>query len=80
MALFPEVQDRARAELDAVIGGARLPGLRDRSTLPYVSAVVKEALRWHVVTPLGVSHATTEDDEYDGYFIPKGTTVLPNEW
>jgi hypothetical protein len=26
--------------------------------------------------PVGVPHATTEDDVYDGYFIPKGTVVI----
>ena len=30
--------------------------------------------------PLGVPHATTEDDVYDGYFIPKGTVVIGNAW
>ncbi len=26
------------------------------------------------------SHEATEDDEYDGYFIPKGTIVVGNTW
>jgi len=30
--------------------------------------------------PPGVPHAVTEDDAYEGYFIPKGTTVLANIW
>jgi hypothetical protein len=25
-------------------------------------------------------HATTRDDEYNGYFIPKGTIVIGNAW
>jgi len=25
-------------------------------------------------------HCTTEDDEYNGYFIPAGTMVLPSVW
>jgi len=29
---------------------------------------------------LGVPHMSTEDDEYDGYFIPKGTIVMGNIW
>ena len=29
---------------------------------------------------LGIPHASFEDDEYEGYFIPKGTLVLPNTW
>lgn len=28
----------------------------------------------------GVAHATTEDDEYDGYFIPKGSLVIGSTW
>jgi len=28
----------------------------------------------------GTPHASTEDDEYEGHFIPKGTTILGNLW
>ncbi|KAH9912820.1 cytochrome P450 [Fomitopsis serialis] len=28
----------------------------------------------------GVPHASSEDDEYRGYYIPKGTTIMPNLW
>jgi cytochrome P450 len=37
-------------------------------------------LRWYPALPLGLAHYTTENDEYRGYQIPKGTTVLPNVW
>lgn len=63
-----------------MIGRSRLPAFSDRPKLPYVDAVCKEILRWRLVLPLGVAHATTEDNVYKGYFIPKGTTVLPNTW
>lgn len=53
MALYPEVQKKAQTEIDAVVGPNRLPAFEDRSSLPYISAVVKELLRWHVVAPLG---------------------------
>lgn len=78
--LYPDVQRRAQAEIDHVIGRSRLPAFSDRPRLPYVDAVCKELLRWRLVLPLGVAHATTEDGIYKGYFIPKGTTVLPNTW
>ncbi|KAI9435475.1 cytochrome P450 [Lactarius indigo] len=78
--LYPDVQTRAQAEIDQVIGRSRLPAFSDRPKLPYVDAICKELLRWRLVLPLGVAHATTEDDVYMGYFIPKGTTVLANTW
>jgi cytochrome P450 len=78
--LYPDVQKRAQAEIDRVIGRGRLPGFSDRPNLPYIDGICKELLRWRLVLPLGVAHATTEDDVYCGYFIPKGTTVLPNTW
>lgn len=29
---------------------------------------------------MGIPHATTQDDEYMGYHIPKGTMVFLNVW
>ncbi|KAG6836865.1 hypothetical protein H0H93_002108 [Arthromyces matolae] len=77
-ALNPEVARKAQAEIDSVVGEDRLPTLEDRSSLPYVDAVVKEVLRWNVVAPIGVPHRSTEDDEHDGYFIPKGSIIFVN--
>lgn len=80
MALYPDVQKKAQAELDRVVGQGRLPDFSDRDTLPYVTALIKETIRWHIVTPTALPHATVQDDVYNGYFIPKGSTVLPNLW
>ena len=51
--LFPEVQKRAQEELDSVISRDRLPTYDDKPRLPYIEAMSKELLRWHMVTPLG---------------------------
>jgi len=80
MIAFPEVQRRAQAELDIIIGRDRLPTFADAPRLPYVCAVIKEVLRWRPALPLGVPHATIEDDWYEGMFIPKGTICIPNTW
>lgn len=53
MAMFPEVQKMAQAELDTVIGRERLPDFNDSESLPYINAVVKETLRWQPVLPVG---------------------------
>lgn len=79
MALFPAVQTKAQEELDRVVGTS-LPTTEDRANLPYTNAVVKEVLRWNPVTPLGVAHACTKEDVYEGYRIPKDATIIPNIW
>ncbi|KAH7929265.1 cytochrome P450 [Leucogyrophana mollusca] len=76
----PEVQKRAHAEVDAVVGNTRLPSFSDRQSLPYVEALIRETRRWRPITPIGVPHATTEDDVYEGYYIPKGVAIIPNLW
>ncbi|KAH9952749.1 cytochrome P450 [Russula dissimulans] len=80
LVLFPQVQRRAQQELDIVIGRDRLPTFDDRPRLPYLEAICKELMRWQMVTPLGLPHASCQDDIYKGYFIPKGTTMVANAW
>ena len=98
MALYPEVQKKAQAEIDTVVGPNRLPDFHDRPSLPYINAVVKESSRWNLVLPFGgpfiiiiititllmssegFPHMSTNDDEYNGFYIPKGTIMIGNAW
>ena len=48
-----ERTEKAQQELDRVVGRDRLPTFEDRPTLPYITNVVKETLRWKAVSPLG---------------------------
>ncbi|KAI0820142.1 cytochrome P450 [Trametes gibbosa] len=80
MLLYPEVQRKAQAEVDRVVGRDRLPDFSDEPFLPYVSAIVKEVLRWRPVTPLAVPHRLTTDDVYNGYHLPAGSIVVGNSW
>ncbi|KAJ2936602.1 hypothetical protein H1R20_g490, partial [Candolleomyces eurysporus] len=80
LAMYPEVQKRAQKEIDEVVGFGRLPDFNDRPQLVYVEALIMEILRWHQPAPLGIAHATSEDDVYEGYFIPEGTVVIGNVW
>ncbi|PPQ74972.1 hypothetical protein CVT24_010273 [Panaeolus cyanescens] len=80
LAMNLDAQRKAQAEIDEYVGPTRLPGVSDRPSLPYVDAIILETLRWHQVAPFAIAHMTSEDDEYDGYFIPKGTTVIGNAW
>ncbi|KAJ7269214.1 cytochrome P450 [Mycena rebaudengoi] len=49
----PDVQKRAQEETDAVVREGYLPSFDDEESLPYVSAIVKEILRWKPVGPIG---------------------------
>ncbi|KAF7323866.1 O-methylsterigmatocystin oxidoreductase [Mycena kentingensis (nom. inval.)] len=80
MVLHPEIQKKAQAELDAVVGDGRLPNFDDRDSLPYSDALYREIMRLHGPAPLGVPHASSEDDVYNGFFIPKGSTIMYNQW
>ncbi|KAI0697258.1 cytochrome P450 [Cytidiella melzeri] len=76
--LNPEVQSKAQAEIDSVVGRDRLPGFEDRDALPYVQCVVHETMRWQPVVPLGIPHMSTADDCYEDMLIPKGSTIIAN--
>lgn len=77
MSQSPEIQRKAQAELDSQVGPGCLPEYDDKDILPYTYATYLETLRSAPVTPLGLPHKVIEDDVYNGFFIPKGATVVP---
>lgn len=78
--LYPHTMKAAQEELDRVIGSDRMPTFEDEPNLPYIRALAKETLRWRPITKFGTNHSCTEDDWYEGYFIPKGSVVMLNWW
>ena len=51
--LYPNEMARAQVELDSVVSENRIPTFEDQAQLPYVTAIVKELLRWRTVAPIG---------------------------
>ncbi|KZP29791.1 cytochrome P450 [Athelia psychrophila] len=80
MVMHPDVLAKAQSEIDTVIGLERLPTFGEEQSLPYLMAIIKECLRWHPVTPIGVPHRLVADDYYNGYFMPAGSIVIANTW
>ncbi|SPQ22037.1 2c56e1fd-0217-475e-bcf4-aa66d9f5538c [Thermothielavioides terrestris] len=71
---------RAQADLDAVVGRARLPTFEDRPALPYIGAIVEELLRWRPAGAAGVPHFTKVESSYEGFRIPANSVVIANHW
>jgi hypothetical protein len=98
MLVYPNVQAKAQAEIDRVVGKDRLPEPEDAENMPYVQAIANECLRWLPVAPtgspflhkqrslalygprIGIAHSIQQDDEYNGYLIPKGSIVMGSVW
>ncbi|KAJ7843270.1 cytochrome P450 [Mycena leptocephala] len=80
MSHFPDMQARAQQEIDDLLGQKRLPEIHDRESLPFTNRLIKEVHRWAPIATLAIPHCVTQDDEYLGYRIPKGTTVITNRW
>ncbi|KAK7443505.1 hypothetical protein VKT23_015677 [Stygiomarasmius scandens] len=80
MVLYPGVLRKAQEEVDRVVGRNRLPSFEDRERMPYLRAMVREVLRWWPPGPVGVPHRLMQDDVYEGYRLPKGSTIIYNVW
>lgn len=91
---FPDVQAKAHAEFDAVIGRERSPTWNDIETslispssditktkLPDCAALVKETLSWRTVTVLaGIPHVNTKAFTYRGYKFHARTNFTGDMW
>jgi cytochrome P450 len=76
--LHPEIQEKAQALLDKVVGPDRLPTFEDRPALAYIEYIVQETYRWSPLAPLGIPHKSLADDVYNGMHIPEGSIVFAN--
>ncbi len=74
----PEVEEKLRAELSAVLGG-REPASADAPKLVYTSAVLHEALRLY--PPVwAIARSASTDDAIGGVPIPKGALIFFLPW
>ncbi|KJA22222.1 hypothetical protein HYPSUDRAFT_202249 [Hypholoma sublateritium FD-334 SS-4] len=76
----PHVVAKAQKELDGALSVGQLPDFSDEDSLPYITAIVKETLRWRDVAPIAIPHRLDADDVYRGYHLPKGSMVIGNSW
>ncbi|CAL1577717.1 unnamed protein product [Knipowitschia caucasica] len=76
----PQLQKQIQDELDRTVGLERAPQLKDRGSLPYLEATIREVLRIRPVAPLLVPHVALSDTSIGDFNVTKGTRVVINVW
>uniref|UniRef100_A0A8H8CER6 Cytochrome P450 n=1 Tax=Psilocybe cubensis TaxID=181762 RepID=A0A8H8CER6_PSICU len=86
MAIHPNIQLKAQAELSSLserysfMDVSEVPDPVAIFQLPYLTAILKELLRYAPVGNLALPHSVTTDDEYCGFRVPKGSPIMANVW
>ncbi len=76
---YPEVQRKAHAQIDEVVGAGRSPQWSDLERLPYINMIVKEGHRWRPILPLCFPHALGEGEQassFDGIISPCPSSLM----
>ncbi|KAJ0919101.1 putative cytochrome P450 [Helianthus annuus] len=76
----PRTMKKLQQEAHTVGQGREMITEDDLDNMPYLKAVLKEALRLHVPAPLLVPRESTKDVKLLGYDIPSGSQVMINAW
>jgi len=75
LGLHPEEQKRAHAEVDALLGDGHRPTAADFNTLPYVTRVLKEAMRLFPAAP-AIGRRSVAETVIGGVTVPAGSDVV----
>ncbi|MFB7177841.1 cytochrome P450 [Streptomyces sp. NPDC056257] len=78
LARHPEEQDRAREEISRVLGD-RTPEAADLDRLPYLTRVLKEAMRLYPAAPV-IGRKAVVDTRIGEHTVPAGADVIVAPW
>ncbi|MFD3696482.1 cytochrome P450 [Streptomyces sp. NPDC058646] len=78
LARHPEQQDRAREEISRVLGD-RTPEAADLDRLPYLTQVLKEAMRLYPAAPV-IGRRAVAATQVGGHTVPAGADVILAPW
>lgn len=78
LAGHPDQRKRAHEEVDRVLAG-RTPGAADLDALPFLTQVLKEAMRLFPAGPI-IGRRAVAATEIDGHTIPAGADVIVAPW
>ncbi|XP_043711292.1 flavonoid 3'-monooxygenase CYP75B137-like [Telopea speciosissima] len=76
----PEIMKKAQEELKEVVGMNKIIEESHLPDLPYLRALVKEALRLHTSIPLLTPRCPSQSCIVKGYMVPKGSMIFVNAW
>ncbi|GER40634.1 cytochrome P450 [Striga asiatica] len=76
----PEKLQKARIEIDNLVGKDRLINESDVPKLHYLQHIISETFRLFPAAPLLVPHEASTDCTIGGYHIPRGTILMANAW
>ncbi|KAK7404619.1 hypothetical protein VNO78_05574 [Psophocarpus tetragonolobus] len=75
----PLLLEKAREEIDKVVGKKKVVEECDCQNMPFLQAIVKETFRLHPPVPL-VSRRCVADCSVENYVIPENTLLFVNVW
>ncbi|MFD7787769.1 cytochrome P450 [Streptomyces nojiriensis] len=78
LARHPQEQDRAREEISRVLGD-RTPGAADLDRLPYLTRVLKEAMRLYPAAPV-IGRKAVAATRIGEHIVPAGADVILAPW
>uniref|UniRef100_A0A8D0HPB8 Cytochrome P450 family 2 subfamily AC member 68 n=1 Tax=Sphenodon punctatus TaxID=8508 RepID=A0A8D0HPB8_SPHPU len=76
MMKYLKIQNNVQEEIAKVMGSTQ-PRIEHRTKMPYTDAVIHEIQRFANILPMDLPHETTVNVTLKGYFIPKGTYIIP---
>ncbi|XP_042293395.1 cytochrome P450 2W1 [Sceloporus undulatus] len=77
MMKYPKIQKKVQEEIQRTVKPDTWVTYEDRKCMPYTNAVIHEVQRFITLLP-HVPRSTSVDTHFRGYFLPKGTMVIPS--